>query len=130
MSKGLSIFVRIFGCLVAGLQIFVTLTTRERYNSNIWDTLVPLGSAALWLALTFSYAKVIDTILENMVDIRWMKDNSDNLGMQVSDLHRELILQGGQVSALEKQVSELRRELILQGGQVSALEKQGSGKDA
>lgn len=76
LSKGFASFIRIVGCLVAAIQIVATIHTAEHsYDPNTWGTLASLASAALLLALAFSYAKMIDTTLANADDIRWVKDS-------------------------------------------------------
>ncbi len=91
VSKGFASFIRVIGCLVAAIQIIATIHTAEySYDSNTWGTLASLASAFVTLALAFSYAKLIDTTLANVEDIRWMKES---LEKQVTSQQKQVSVQ-------------------------------------
>lgn len=76
MYKGFARFIRIIGCLAGAIQLIAAIYTLEHsYELNIWSFLVSLVLAAVTPVLALSYAKMIDTTLENAEDIRWMKES-------------------------------------------------------
>lgn len=76
MYKGFARFIRIIGCLAGAIQIVAAIyTVLLSRNSNFWAFLIYLALAAVTPVLALSYAKMIDTTLENAEDIRWMKES-------------------------------------------------------